>query len=156
MSQVVVAPTVAGRHASVVDVHLVLVRDGRLLWARRANTGYMDGLFEVVAGHLEAGEDVVAATIREAREEVGIDLRRENLECVHVMHRLTPEGLSRIGFFFRATRWDGEVVNAEPHKCSELLWSPVDVPPTGVVPYLPGAVCAIVNGESFSLYGWSG
>jgi hypothetical protein len=51
----------------VGDVHLILVnRAGRVLFGQRQNTGYEDGAWHLPSGHLEAGESVVAALIREA------------------------------------------------------------------------------------------
>ena len=143
------------RYRSIVDVHLVLVRGDQLLWARRANTGYADGQLNLVSGHLEAGEDVVAAIIREAAEEVGIGLERAALTCVHVMHHRNPEGEARVGFFFRLARWEGEPVNREPHKCAGLEWHRFDDVPADAVPYPAEAIRRIGKGESFSLHGWT-
>jgi 8-oxo-dGTP diphosphatase len=141
------------RYRSIVDVHLVLVSDGRVLLTRRANTGFADGLLHLVSGHLEAGEDVVAAAAREAEEEVGVLLRPQDLECVHVMHHRN-EVQARVGFFFRATRWQGEPVNREPEKCSELVWCPLDRLPDDVIAYPAEALRRIGRGEQFSLHGW--
>jgi hypothetical protein len=54
---------VSHRHRSIVDVHLVLRRDGKILMGRRANTGYGDGLLHLPSGHLERGESVIEAVI---------------------------------------------------------------------------------------------
>jgi 8-oxo-dGTP pyrophosphatase MutT (NUDIX family) len=140
------------RFRTVVDVHLVLVRDGQLLWSRRANTGYADGLLALVSGHLEDGEDVLAAAIREAEEEVGIRLDPQDLSCVHVMHHRNGSDSPRIGFFFRADRWDGEPVNREPHKCGELVWHAFHEVPGDAVPYPAEAIRRIADGTSFSVH----
>jgi len=39
------------RHAEIVDVHLILRRGDDILLARRANTGYADGLFNAPSVH---------------------------------------------------------------------------------------------------------
>lgn len=142
------------RYRSIIDVHLVLVREGMLLLTRRANTGYADGLLHMVSGHLEADEDVVAAIIREADEEVGIQIAREDLRFVHVMHHRNPGEQARIGFFFSATHWKGEPVNREPHKCSEVLWCSIDALPDDIVAYPAEAIRRIRTGDVFSLHGW--
>ena len=125
------------RFRIVPEVYLVLVRDGRALMLRRFNTGYEDGRYSLVAGHVEGGEALAAAMAREAREEAGLILRPEDLTLVHTMHRRAEE--ERLGFFFRPERWAGEPVNREPHKCDDLSWFPVGDWPQTTIPYPRGA-----------------
>ena len=76
----------ASRHQLTTDVHLVLLKGNDVLFGCRQNTGYEDGAYHLPSGHLEAGESVVAALIREAKEEIGITIRPEVVEFAHVMH----------------------------------------------------------------------
>ncbi|NUR86675.1 MAG: NUDIX domain-containing protein [Nonomuraea sp.] len=139
------------RFRTIVDVHVLLVRDGRVLLGRRANTGYADGLWHLPSGHLEAGESAVDAARREAMEEIGVGIEPGDLRFVHVMHR-APE---RVGLFFVAERWSGEPYNAEPDKCAELGWFPLGEIPDDTVGYPAAAIAAIVEGEPFALHEWS-
>ena len=67
--------SIGGRNGVLlVAVHLILVQDSKVLLLRRYNTGYEDGNYGVVAGHLERDEEIVAAMVREAREEAGIEI----------------------------------------------------------------------------------
>lgn len=75
------------RVSLLTAVHLFLMRGSQVLLLRRFNTGYEDGNYSVVAGHLDGGEEVVDAIIREAREEAGITLFRDRTEVIGVMHR---------------------------------------------------------------------
>lgn len=143
------------RHRSIVDVHLVLRRDGRVLMLRRANTSYADGLLCFPSGHLERGESVVEGVIREAREEIGIAVETAALRFVHVIHRGDAAGLDRVGFFFQAEWWTGEPVNAEPHKCSELVWVDPSEPRDDVVPYQAAGLTGSLGPAAFSLHGWT-
>jgi 8-oxo-dGTP pyrophosphatase MutT (NUDIX family) len=112
------------RHRSIVDLHLILRRDdGRVLLMRRANTGYGDGQLHLPSGHLEAAESAVDGVIREAQEEVGVIVDPADLRFAHVMHRAAETGADRLGLFFTTDRWTGAVRNAEPGKCSELVWA---------------------------------
>ncbi|MFB9906855.1 NUDIX hydrolase [Allokutzneria oryzae] len=142
------------RYRSVVDVHLVLIEDGRILLSRRHNTGYQDGRYHLVSGHLEVGESVVDGVIREAWEETGIRLSAPDLDCVHVMHHREATGEARIGLFFRAWQWEGEPVNREPGKCSDLAWFPLDALPHNTIAYPAEAVRNIAAGIPFALHGW--
>ena len=63
------------RFGAIPEVHLFLLNDDRLLLLRRCNTDYENGNYSVIAGGVEADEEVTAAAIREATEEVGIDVR---------------------------------------------------------------------------------
>ena len=67
-----------------ITVGLVLIEDNKVLMMKRQNTGYMDGMYALVAGHVEVGESFKAAIIREAKEEVGITLKEENLVYKYV------------------------------------------------------------------------
>ncbi len=102
-------------------MHLFLLQGGKVLLLRRYQTGYEDGNFSVVAGHLDGNETVVAAAMREAREEVGVVLAAQDLRVVGVMHRRSTD--ERIDWFVVCERWAGEITNAEPEKCDELCWA---------------------------------
>uniref|UniRef100_UPI00350E40F8 NUDIX hydrolase n=1 Tax=Nonomuraea pusilla TaxID=46177 RepID=UPI00350E40F8 len=140
----------AERFRPIADVHVLLVRDGRVLLGRRRGTGYGDGLWHLPSGHLEADEPVTGAAVREAREELGVVVDPADLALVHVMHR-APE---RVGFFFAARAWRGEPRNAEPDKCSELAWWPLDGLPGDMVDYPAQAVAHVLDGVPFAERGW--
>ena len=65
---------------------LLLNGDGEVIFGKRQNTGSEDDAWHLPSGHLEAGESVVRALIREAKEEIGVVLAEEGVEFVHVMH----------------------------------------------------------------------
>ncbi len=140
------------RFRVVAAVHLFLVRDGRVLLLRRCNTGYEDGNYSVVAGHLDGNEEVVAAAAREAWEEVGVAIAPVDLRPVGVMHRRAEE--ERIDFFLEATRWTGEVANREPGKCDDLRWVEPGCLPLNVVPYVRRALENWRDGRWFDSFGW--
>jgi 8-oxo-dGTP diphosphatase len=141
------------RHKVTGDVHLLLVNDeGQVLFGRRLNTGFEDGAYHLPSGHLEAGESVVAALIREAKEEVGVTIAPESVEFAHVMHNSSSGG--RIAFFFTVRRWEGTPENREPDKCSELRWFPLSGLPDHLIAYCRTALTHIAAGVPFCIYGW--
>lgn len=135
-----------------VAVHIFLLRENSVLLLRRANTGYEDGNYSVVAGHLDSGESVTQAAVREAKEEVGVDLRPADLRAVGVMHRVSNE--ERIDFFLSAIKWAGTVSNREPDKCSELRWCALDALPENTIPYIRAALENFRRGVWFAEFGW--
>jgi SAM-dependent methyltransferase/ADP-ribose pyrophosphatase YjhB (NUDIX family) len=142
------------RHTEIVDVHLLLLRGGDVLLSRRAGTGYADGLLHAPSGHLEEGEDVRSGMIREALEEIGVDLAPDELEAALVMQHRAPDGQARIGWFFVAHQADGaaEPVNREPDKCSELGWYPMAELPDDMVAYCRAGIDAYRRGHRFLLH----
>ncbi len=73
------------RPSLVVAVYLVPIESDRVLLARRKNTGYADGMYSLVAGHVESGETLTVAMIREAREEAGISIEASELTLAHTL-----------------------------------------------------------------------
>jgi 8-oxo-dGTP diphosphatase len=141
------------RHKVTGDVHLVLVnRAGEILFGQRQNTGYEDGAWHLPSGHLEADESVVAALIREAKEEVGVIIQSHEVTFTHVMHNSSSGG--RVAFFFTVQRWTGVPENLEPDKCSGLRWFPLGDLPDHLIPYCRAALESINAEQPFSTYGW--
>lgn len=136
----------------VVAVHVFLIEHDRVLLLRRAGTGWGDGQYSVIAGHLDGGEEVLAAAAREAREEAGIELDPAATTVVGVMHRRSDD--ERIDFFVRTTAWLGEPRNLEPEKCDDLRWFPLDALPSNVVPYVRRAIKNARHGIWFDSFGW--
>jgi ADP-ribose pyrophosphatase YjhB (NUDIX family) len=140
------------RFRLVSAVHLFLVRKGQILLLRRWGTGYEDGNYSVVAGHLNGDEEVKAAAIREAREETGIEIAPRDLEVVGVMHRRSDD--ERIDFFLMAESWSGRITNREPGKCDRLGWFDLDELPENTIPYIRRAVENCRRGRWFDSFGW--
>jgi len=130
-------------------VHLFLKKEDQILVQRRKNTGYMDGFFSVVAGHLEGDEDIYEAMIREAKEEVAIDLIPDDLDLIGIMHR--KSGDERIDFFFKADTWEGNPVINEPEKADELRW--VHTFPENTIPYIQRAYRQFSTDQWFDSFG---
>lgn len=135
-----------------VAVHLFLVKGTEILLLRRYNTGYEDGNYSVPAGHMDGGEEVKHAAIREAREECGIIIREEDLQVVGIMHRHSSD--ERIDFFLVASSWSGEIVNTEPDKCDELIWVDMQKLPANMIPYIRQAISNYQQGTWFDSFGW--
>jgi 8-oxo-dGTP diphosphatase len=159
------ASTVAGRgqgtragtdrFSSVVDVHVILRRAGRVLLLRRAGAVFASGQLCLPSGHLERGESIVQAAVRETREETGIVLSAASLRHVVSVHQRNPGTAdTRIGFAFEPGAWCGEPVIAEIDKHSELLWADPAALSADTAEYTAAILTAAGRGLTFALNGW--
>jgi 8-oxo-dGTP diphosphatase len=141
------------RYKLSIAVFVVLLRDGMVFMFRRNATGWMDGMFSIAAGGLEAGETIQNAARREAEEELGIRIDPRNLVLKHTLHSRTSTG-DWVGHFFVATAWDGEPHAAEPDKHDCCGWHDLDDLPASTIPYVRQALRDITRGNAYSEYGW--
>ncbi|MFF0493638.1 NUDIX domain-containing protein [Nocardia sp. NPDC004068] len=140
------------RHKVTGDVHLLLRRGNEVLFGQRQNTGFEDGAWHLPSGHLEAGESVIDALIREAEEEIGVTIAPADVQFSHIMHNSSSGG--RMAFFFTVRSWQGEPTNLEPDKCSALEWFAADALPDHMIGYCRQAMQHIAKSTPFSIYGW--
>jgi 8-oxo-dGTP diphosphatase len=140
------------RFKHVTAVYLFLIEDGKILLLRRHNTGYEDGNYSLPAGHLDDDESITQALLREIKEEIDLDLRVEDIDLVHIMHR--RESDIRVDLFFTTKKYQGKVRNAEPDKCDDLSWFPLDNLPDNTIPYIKTAIESYLSKTLYSEVGW--
>jgi 8-oxo-dGTP pyrophosphatase MutT (NUDIX family) len=132
-----------------VAAFLVLEKDGRILLHQRANSGYQDGKWGLVSGHMEGAETARHCAAREAKEEAGIDIDPDDLEVVHIMHRYRPER-EYIDIYVLTDKWLGKAENREPENCGALDWFDMDKLPENMVPSVKSALESILQGDFYS------
>jgi len=137
-------------------VHLFLIKDNKILVEKRCNREYCNGQYDVIASHIWGGEDAITAMIRTAKMEVNIDIKREDLKIVQVMHQ-NGDGAEYINYFFVAETFDGEIVNNEPEICEKLEWVKFEYPIKNMMPYINEAIKFYITDENnkFTFYGWN-
>lgn len=140
------------RYKFICAVYLILIKENKVLLLKRANTGYEDGNYSLVAGHMDGNETIKQAMIREAYEEAGIIIDENDIEIAAFLHRKTdPE---RFDFFLKCDKWNGEVTNMEPNKCSELSWYDINNLPENIIPCVKKAIENYQNNIMFDNFGW--
>ncbi len=115
-------------------VLVALLKDGQVLLARRAGTGYMDGWYGLPGGHLEEDETLQEGAAREVLEEVGIKLNPKKLELFHIYQNMNTPGRQYAGFIFRTDMWIGEY-NSKEDKVEDVELFDLDRLPDRTIPY---------------------
>ena len=146
-------------YQAIVDVHLLLMRDGRVLLGRRANTGYGDGAYEPPSSRLAERETIVEAAIRVAAAQTGVALHPSHVALAHVMHDVS--GAGRIAFFLTADGWGGEPGGGGDRRgpdrqraasYSDFDWFDLDDLPANMIDRARVAVRNYAAGVGFSTY----
>jgi 8-oxo-dGTP diphosphatase len=135
-------------------VYLILIKDNKVLLARRYKTGWMDGMYSLVAGHLDGNEPVNDSMIREALEEAGIKIKKKDLIPNKVVHRKSSDCGEYMDFFFIVKKWRGEPKIMEPNKCDEMSWFPINNLPQNTLPHVRNVIENLNDGIAFIESGW--
>jgi 8-oxo-dGTP pyrophosphatase MutT (NUDIX family) len=139
------------RHVIIPAVCLLLECDGKWFVGRRQNTGYCDGCLNMPAGHIDPNEIPREAAVREAKEEVGIEVSAEEIEFVHIQYNRNIDSThDRTHYYFKIHCCDQEPINTEPHKCSEVLWIRIGEKLDEFVPFMQEALKAMLQGKQYS------
>ena len=143
---------------SAVILMLMRERGGKkqVLLQRRQNTGFADGLWDFsCAGHVEQGESMTSAAVREVKEELGVTVTAQNLQFAVLLHKCDkPFNLVYYNAYFVCTEFVGEPRIAEPEKCSELRWFDLDNLPDDLIDDRKCALKAYLDGVHYIEYGW--
>lgn len=145
-----------GRYKIINTVHLFVEREGKILLSMRKNTGYADGMYSLVGGHVESNETIKEALIREVKEEIGVVLLDSEIELIHVMHR-KKENVNdedRVEFYFKSITQINNIHNMENEYCAKLEWFDSSNLPLNTVPYIRYFIEQMFLNKNYSEYGW--
>ncbi len=138
----------------IVTVY-ALIRDGdKILLQQRQNTGFGDGSYSLIGGHVDEGESARDALIREMKEEIGLCVSSEDMKFACFLHRNTPKG-TYLNLFFEVRKWEGTPKICEPHKASDLNFFPAKNLPSNILDYIRYAVDCAERGLLEGYLGWS-
>jgi 8-oxo-dGTP pyrophosphatase MutT (NUDIX family) len=129
-------------------VFLMLIENNKVLMLLRKGTGYMDGYYSLVAGHMDGDETVKGAMVREALEEANIVVDENEIDVALVMHRFSSD--ERVDFFITVNNYSGTITNMEPCKCEKLEWFDLEELPVNVVPNVRHAIDMVRNKVTFT------
>ncbi len=138
------------RFCSKLTVGLLLINEDKILMMKRKNTGYMDGMYAFVAGHVEEGESLKQAMVREAKEEAGIDINEDDLEFICGIREKSH--CRYINFFFKADKYSGIPQIMEKDKCEILEWIDINNIPENTIEAEKRAINNYFNKVPFDEY----
>ena len=125
-----------------IAVIFVIKKGNEYLFQKRTHTGTQDGWYMMPGGHVDDGESVLHAAVRELKEELNIDVSENDLKF-----KLVKPEKSHISFFFEVEKYQGEIVNNEPEKHGDLRFLPISN--SEIYPSIAREIEAIEKGEMF-------
>ncbi|MBX4201684.1 NUDIX domain-containing protein [Candidatus Saccharibacteria bacterium] len=136
-----------GSLTTVPSVFAAVIKDGKALLIRRANTGWMDGYYDLPAGHLEDQEHLKDGALRELKEETGITAEPVDLKLIHVHQNHHRPDFPHYGYIFLVKKWCGEPKLMEPNKADDIGFFALDNLPKKITPYSKMALDALGSDE---------
>ena len=130
-----------------IACYLILEREDKILLLRRFNTGFADGMYTFISGHVDVEETFFQAMIREAKEEADIIVSGKALYVVHILHRPKKR---YIDVYFKLNNYEGEIKNKEPNKCDDLSWFDKNKLPGNLLPHIRFVLENMNQGKFFS------
>lgn len=134
-----------------IIAHLIIKQDDKILLLKRAiNNKPWGDHWHCITGKIEIGESPMEAIIREAKEEIGIDIKQPELVTTLSVNQnsiLNPgtKFYSLELFFFYNLQHDEIPINAEPDKHSHIALFNIDQLPSKIIPHVRSAI------ENFNL-----
>ena len=140
------------REKFLSSIYLIIKNDeGKILLQRREGTKLWLGYLARPAGHIEVGENAYDALIREAKEELDIDISIDNIIDTFVVNRRNKSLLPYYDIYFEIGKYNGTIKINEPNKCSELVWTDLDKLPNDMIDFEKVAIYNNLNGIKFSV-----
>lgn len=132
-------------------VYLIIKNEkNEILLQRRQGTKLWSGFLALPAGHIDEGENAYGAIVREAKEELGIDIDITNIVDTFIVNRINKSLLPYYDVYFEISGYEGVLNIKEPEKCSELVWCDINNLPSDMIDYEVEAIKNNLNGIKFS------
>ena len=140
------------REQFLSSIYLIIKNeDGEVLLQRRQGTKLWPGYLALPAGHIDKGENAYEAAIREAREELGIEITTNDIVDTFIANRKNKSLPPYYDVYFEISKYVGEIKIAEPEKCSELVWCNPNNLPEDMIDFEKEAMGNNANGIKFSV-----
>lgn len=141
-----------GKHNFRLAINLVVCKENKVLLMRRYNTGWNDGMYALMGGHVEDNENIFDAAIREAKEELGINVKIEDLTPLFSM-QVNPD---HVYFYFGCKKFENEPQIMEPNQCDDIQYFETTNLPNNLIEADKKALEEIFKNKTttFTTFGW--
>lgn len=140
------------REQFLSSIYLIIKNNkNEILFQRRQGTKLWPGFMALPAGHIDKGENAYEAAIREAKEELNIDIGRTDMIDTFVVNRRNKTLQPYYDVYFEIKSYCGIVTINEPEKCSELIWRDIEHLPEDIIPFEKVALLNNQKGMKFSV-----
>lgn len=141
-----------GKEKFLSSVYLIIKNaQGEILLQRRQGTKLWPGFLALPAGHIDENENAYEAAIREAKEELGIEISIENIIDTFVVNRRNKSLMPYYDVYFEIDSYNGIITIREPEKCSELVWCNINNLPEDMIDFETEAIKNNLMGIKFSV-----
>ena len=133
-------------------VYMIIKNEKKeVLFQRRCGSKLWPNFLGLPAGHLDDGENAIDALIREAKEELDIDITSLDIEDTFVVNRINKNLKPYYDVYFIVSAYKGKIKINEPNKCQELKWINLENLPDDVIGFERVALDNYRNGIKFSV-----
>jgi len=120
-------------HQIYTSANILVIKEGKVLLSRRQNKSWGNGLLCLPGGHIKKSESPRQGALREAKEELGLQINPDDLDFYCVAARNTS-GKEYVAYEFIYDLPKGqEPQNAEPYECSEIIWTDPSALPDDII-----------------------
>ena len=123
-------------------VHMIIVdNDNKILLQKRKGSKLWPEYYALPAGHIDEGENQYDALVREAKEELDIEINPKDIINSYVVLRRNYFEIDGkklepyIDYYFEISKYKGIPKIVELNKCEELIWSNIDDLPKPFINY---------------------
>lgn len=96
--------------------------EGKYLLQRRAGTGFLDGYYDLMSGHLEYDESSETCGVRETEEESGLVVKPADLELATMFQSDFEPDIRYINYIYKTSKFEGTPSIGEPEKIDHMEW----------------------------------
>lgn len=122
-------------------VHMVIMDGDKILIQKRKASKLWPGYYALPAGHIDEEEIQYEALVREAKEELNIDINPNDIIKEYVVLRRNYFKIDNkvlepyIDYYFEIIKYKGIPAIVEEDKCDELLWADINNLPEPFINY---------------------